>query len=400
MNLAKYVFMHRNDEAAILEINQEDGYLFDVLEKKDENLIPIRANKSKADFRGWWRDRAVPKTQGSILAFLREYDIPTTQSYLLKNLGLSLDDHYWVRPIKQSLTWEQVNLFTNDFTHSLSFHHQRQSGDAVTSFSPAASTGGELPKQWIIENGKRWLVKDSDGPLSQQSINEVFATELHEKQGRFPFVTYSLVRKSGTQKLSCRCELFTSERYEFIPAWDLIGQEQLGKNEPLFDNFVKACVAGGLQEESVRSYLDYQIVSDFIISNVDRHLKNFGVLRNTQSLDFVSMAPLFDSGNSMFYKDPSITGSWDAVLNLRSKGFYTTERKYMEHVRDYGCLDISKLPDTSMVQALYEKDQGLKSAGFNKYIAIGYEQKVSVVRQLQRGISLGKVYSREQGRSR
>ena len=75
MEPAKYILMHRNDEAAVVEFNLEDGYMLDVLEKKNQDLIPIRANISAADFRRWWQDRAVPRTQGSILHFLRKFEI-------------------------------------------------------------------------------------------------------------------------------------------------------------------------------------------------------------------------------------------------------------------------------------------------------------------------------------
>lgn len=45
---------------------------------------------------------------------------------------------------------------------------------------------------------------------------------------------------------------------------------------------------------------------DFIISNSDRHLNNFGILRDSTTLQWLSYAPIFDSGNSMFYKSGSI----------------------------------------------------------------------------------------------
>ena len=42
-------------------------------------------------------------------------------------------------------------------------------------------------------------------------------------------------------------------------------------------------------------------MTDYLFSNVDRHLNNIGILRDPNSLKFIDFAPIFDSGNSMFY---------------------------------------------------------------------------------------------------
>lgn len=47
------------------------------------------------------------------------------------------------------------------------------------------------------------------------------------------------------------------------------------------------------------------IVCDSIIANTDRHLRNFGFIRDIDTLEW-RFAPLFDSGNSLWYdKDES-----------------------------------------------------------------------------------------------
>lgn len=38
---------------------------------------------------------------------------------------------------------------------------------------------------------------------------------------------------------------------------------------------------------------------DFITGNIDRHFNNFGVLRNSDTLEFIDVAPLFDTGSSL-----------------------------------------------------------------------------------------------------
>lgn len=42
-------------------------------------------------------------------------------------------------------------------------------------------------------------------------------------------------------------------------------------------------------------------MTDYLLSNTDRHMNNISVVRNPDTLEILGMAPIYDSGNSMFY---------------------------------------------------------------------------------------------------
>jgi hypothetical protein len=42
------------------------------------------------------------------------------------------------------------------------------------------------------------------------------------------------------------------------------------------------------------------VICDAIMANTDRHLNNFGLIRDVNSLEIVGIAPLWDNGNSLF----------------------------------------------------------------------------------------------------
>ncbi len=46
---------------------------------------------------------------------LKQNGIFNTQSYMLRNLGVSLIDHYWINPVDEMLEWKDINLFENEF---------------------------------------------------------------------------------------------------------------------------------------------------------------------------------------------------------------------------------------------------------------------------------------------
>ncbi len=40
---------------------------------------------------------------------------------------------------------------------------------------------------------------------------------------------------------------------------------------------------------------------DYIIANGDRHYNNFGFIRNAETLEWQGLAPIFDSGASLWH---------------------------------------------------------------------------------------------------
>lgn len=55
---------------------------------------------------------------------------------------------------------------------------------------------------------------------------------------------------------------------------------------------------------NVKEFLDNMIAFDYIINNTDRHLGNFGFLRNATTGEYLGPAPIFDNGNSLWFDEP------------------------------------------------------------------------------------------------
>lgn len=93
-------------------------------------------------------------------------------------------------------------------------------------------------------------------------------------------------------------------------------------------------------------------MTDFIITNSDRHWYNFGILRDTETLRFVSMAPIYDNGNSMFYNIYSPLNR-ASLLRLEDNGIIKQEVKRLDLVQDRDIINISLLPTPSQVEEYY-----------------------------------------------
>ncbi|MCD7776966.1 MAG: hypothetical protein LUH47_00410, partial [Clostridiales bacterium] len=148
-----FCLMHKDDVAAVLSIDSISGNIVKIAKKCAPELLPLGGRKSPEELKKWWARRAVPIAQGNIKKLLMSADIPTTQNLLVRNLGLSLTDHYWIKPIDSGLTWKNVNLYENDFkdkSAELNFCNTIADLDEATPFYPGSSLQGELEKKWII----------------------------------------------------------------------------------------------------------------------------------------------------------------------------------------------------------------------------------------------------------
>ena len=378
-----YSLMHRDDPVCAISIDTVSGAILRASKPVNPELLPLGGSIDSAMLKKWWQRRAVPVGQGKIQHILEHMGIATPQEYLVKNLGLSLTDHYWIKPLDMELGWADINLFTNDFRDPVGDMQFRLELDMVqelpaNAFSPSSSTQGELTKKWIIADGKRCLVKGNHGGNSQESLNEIVATLLHQKQGVVPYVSYSTMRLGDNQQIYCVCESFTSDEVELIPAIDIVESKKKDNAMSMYEHFIHVCTKHGMDEGAVRTFLEYQILTDFVLTNTDRHLYNFGVLRNAHTLEFIGMAPIFDSGNSMFWQNPRLPAHSD-LTDIAVNSFRNTEKRMLQLVRNKEVLDISKLPTEEELQTIYGMDALIP---YVDSIILGYRKKIELMKAL------------------
>ena len=85
-------------------------------------------------------------------------------------------------------------------------------------------------------------------------------------------------------------------------------------------------------------------ILDFLIMNEDRHLNNFGIIRNVNTLKLVDVAPIFDNGmalNISYYDDEEVLISGHGRLFYEVKPF----DEIIKIVKDITRIDVSKLED-------------------------------------------------------
>ena len=370
-----YFLMYENQKVAVFSV--ENGIISKV-QFSDSNLTYLPVGISTTEqLQRWITNRCIPFTRQGLN---RELVTITPFEYMLQNMGLSLTDHYWICNIENVCTWESINLYVNDFKSRYSLNIS----DDIN-IVPSATLQGDLKKKWIIEqDGTRYLVKGNYNNTCRQSISEVLATEIHKRQNKFMYTPYKFVRikNDGTEVIGCACPNFTNINTEFVPAIDIVRYLKVPNNMSLYEFYIEVCKRYDLD---LRSYLEYQIMTDFIITNTDRHLNNFGILRDSKTGKFLTYAPIFDSGNSMFYKGYIPVGK--KLLDIDVTSFTKKEVKLMSYVTNKDLVNISLLPSDDEVYNLLKVDETVNEET-NERIVRAYNMKIKFLEDFQNGAKI------------
>ena len=379
-----YYLMHAGTPLAVINIDAA-GHLTDVgRDLPEPDRMPLRYKNLKNGLSRWWEERAVPASRHGMTDFFIAQGYSGPLDYLVKNLGLSLTDQYWIYPIDAPLTWAKINLYENDFRADQIEISKDRPDEEIPAYTANSTLQGDIEKTWVIMNGIRTLIKGNTDHRSSESLNEVLASEIYRLQGYDNYTPYQLIKIDGKEyDFGCFCPAFTSLDKEFVSAYDLISSEPKANNVSYFEHFVRLAVKNGADEDQLRRDLDMQILCDFILSGYDRHLNNLGLLRDPKTLRFERLAPIFDSGGALF-AGKELPTSRKELLHVKTNSFASQESKLLSYVRDKNTLDVSRLPSPEWVRSLYEKDSQ-QSTQRIQAIVTAYEQKAEILCDLQCG---------------
>lgn len=363
----------------------EDGKILRFSKDFDKTLMPPEEMRDPySSLKKWWENRAVPISQGKIRNMLEQRGYSLPETYLRENLGLSLSDYYWIKPLDSGLKWKDVSLFSNPFVDDLKMTNPENTDSSTPRYTPNSSLQGQLEKTWTIRNNERFLIKGNHDELSAESINEVIATEIHKQQGIRPYASYDLIHiKDKPYDYGCITKSFTSESYEFISAYALYSSENRKTDISEFQHLLNMCKKYGMDIEEVRRGLEYQIMTDYIISGYDRHLNNIGFLRSADTMKYTGLCPVYDSGGSLFAGQRLPTNQHQ-LENIKTNGIGRTEQAKLKFVTDPYVIDLTKLPPVSFIKKQYEKDSRADDQLINT-VCWAYEKKIEMCRQFQLG---------------
>jgi hypothetical protein len=300
-----------------------------------ENVVDIDAIDN------WWKGRSIPASRDGLRHLLDTLDIYSPHQLLDKSFGLSLSDQYWICPEKANINWTGINFFDNDFSEDIGdllfekLHRKNLNPNTLNLISPDNTTDGVLHKKWKIINNKRCLIKGGTGIDCQEVANEVLASSICKRLGIY-YVNYKII-EFDDNKYSI-CEDFITRDTELVTAWHIKKTIKNDDSTSDFNSLITKAEDFGIKD--VRRHFNMMLTLDFIIANTDRHYNNFGFIRDVNTLEWLSVAPIYDSGSSMWRGKPIIKAT---DIHIVSKPFINTHMNQIKLVNDFSWLNFDAL---------------------------------------------------------
>lgn len=357
--------MHKRIPVVELELDDATGFISGLYEVYAPEHLPVGVpvKKGMADrsaLNVWWMDRSIPASRSGIREALEQLDITDTKLLLVRCYGLSLSDQYWICPVGMDLKWEDINFFDHAFSDDIGdiLLGSKKEKVEFDFSSPDNTSDGCLKKRWKILNGQRCLIKGGSNPFRQQPFNEVIASGIMNRLG-IEHIPYELVWDEEMPYSICRD--FVTRDTELIGAWRIFQTQKKANSVSVYRHYVDCCAELGID---IIPAMDRMIVVDYIIANEDRHLNNFGLVREAESLKWLGAAPIFDSGSSFGYdKLPFEILSGKHITCKPFKNHHEEQLKLVssfewiefEKLKDAGELIRSALDDERAVQFINEK---------------------------------------------
>lgn len=289
--------MHKNVSVADVMLN-DDGYLLDVVCVNNSDHMPIGTVDSSGinvnDLRVWWTGRSIPASRSELRILLDSLDIRDAKILLTKSFGLSLSDQYWIRNSGSCVRWEDVNFFDNGFSDDIgNILFGKQMSGEINLSSPDNTSDGVLKKRWKIISGKRCLIKGGSQPFFQEPFNEVISSMLMDALG-IDHAGYDLLWIDDNPYSVC--EDFIDGSTELVTASRLMSNASGDNLDSYRDRFVSICMENGID---ISGHMARMTLIDHIMMNTDRHLGNYGLIRDADTLEWLGPAPIYDTGTSL-----------------------------------------------------------------------------------------------------
>ena len=344
-----FILKHKDLDVAMMKMDVRTGMIEYILSVYLPEELPAGCAPDGTGLGEWWKLRAIPDSRQGIRQVLSRLSEATSQSLMLSSYGLSLADHYWIQPVGQELYWKDLNFYENDFGDELGdiltdSERERSVSDGISKLSPSVSVNGDMKKKWIIRGGRRYLLKVNPSYHSQQAVNEVIAGKLHERLGWKNYVSYEVgtIHISGRKYPCSLSPMFTSVETEFVSAYQIVAAYKVPNDVSLYEALIQQAVSLGADEKEVRAFLEYMILTDFILTNTDRHLNNFGFIYDPRQHRLSGMAPLFDTGNSLFY-DYDVIPHGGNLLDIPVNSFSKREADQLHYVKSDAGVKLERL---------------------------------------------------------
>lgn len=308
--MSKVFTMYHKTVPVIRFAVNEKGYVTDIIEVVNEKHAPVQfLENGKLSGRDnhyalmnrltrWKEQRNIPGSRKNLDLTLSALKMKSSDELAEKAFYMSLSDCYWIATQDMGNEWNSLNFFDNPFSDDVGKLLLGSAVDSrvINARSPNNTSQGQLEKAWKIQKTERILIKGGSGTVQQEPFNEVLASEIFRRL-EVPHVKYDLFLHA--RKHYCICDNMLGKNQELVSAGELCEDlKDFHSRSVIYEDFKKRCSDSSVRYDEIMAGKMFLV--DFLIANTDRHLNNFGFIRDADTLEWKGNAPAFDSGNAMF----------------------------------------------------------------------------------------------------
>lgn len=266
----------------------------------NETLAPLYFRRC-SDITMWLEGRAVDshRTNSRLLKKALRLSNKDDVNTVLAVNGVTVTDNYWFKEESSELSWNDVRFKENMFDR-LALYGDPDCFNQEYSRTPELTNIGSYEKCWRLIDGRWWLYKSGSGA---EFFSELFIYELGKALG-FNMAHYEL--DGGFIRT---VDFTNGASVNFEAAESLVGDDE---NYNLsFDLFA------GMSENIAADYIKL-LYLDSVCMNMDRHTKNYGVLRNIATGEIISLAPNYDNNIALISRGypKNISRENDLLIDL------------------------------------------------------------------------------------
>jgi len=297
-----------------LIILSKDTVVAKYIENKFEivcpNLIPLYLKRTE-NLEKWLEERAIDshRTNSRLLKRMLRLQEKDDVNTVLAVHAATITDTYWAKSPGSKLTYDEVRFKANDFAE-VALNGDSSGFNLPFQHTPELTNIGSYEKCWKMKDNHWYMYKKE--PL-ESLFSEIYISKLGKLLG-CNMVDYNRYK----QNIICCKDFTNSASINFEDAQGLIPEN---KEIDFLYNFKTFY---DINPKIAKDYAD-MLYLDAVCMNVDRHIHNYGILRDIETGEILQLAPNFDNNISLMFN-----GNRSEPV----RGFMTDYTEFFKSVKD------------------------------------------------------------------
>ncbi|MCR5608075.1 MAG: hypothetical protein K6G26_03350 [Lachnospiraceae bacterium] len=293
----KKVYYLMNKDSVVLEFigNKKNDFSDDIYftEVNRKGKIPF----GFSSINSWIEGRKASKHNAHLRSIMKKLGCNDNEGFIRITHATSVNDTFWIKSENENISWNDVSLYSNQFTEAISklaFEGVGLYEEVFSSTSPELSCDGSFRKCFKKEEKKGefgsniFLYKRGhELGAGLEPYCEALASEIAGIIAPENYVKYEICYLHD--RLASKCNIFTDEINGYA-SFAKINPSARYSLQDIFEYFEKIG-----SEEVFREML----VVDSLCFNQDRHAGNYGVIFDNNTMEVKGMSPIFDLNLSM-----------------------------------------------------------------------------------------------------